>query len=169
MTGAGRVAAAVSGSSAATAAAATARPARRGAAIRAGTQARAASTAPQGRIEMMSRTLPRFGIVETTYTPNVTTMAAHSNCSALLALRHDQMTRAKPNAAAIRHANPNSVPAKPSLAPASVNAPNMYRMFCRATTAWPGQARGGARWLRGGSMAYPPRRSMSSRARVASG
>jgi hypothetical protein len=67
--------------------------------IRAGTRARAASTAPHGTAAATSRWRPGDGITETRYVPTLKMITANSSCSARLALRQVQITRARPNRA----------------------------------------------------------------------
>ena len=136
----GRVAAAASGTSAASAVTATTRKARRIPVIRAGTQARAASTAPHGSTTAISwealrladaGPLPRN--TETTNKPRLTTIATQSSCSARLAARQVHATRPRPNTAASRQTSPKAAPMLPSLVSGATTAPNRMRTSTQAT------------------------------------
>ena len=120
----GTVAAAVSGSRAASAAAAIAMRPRDAPVTRAGTQARAASTAPNGSTATISYVLLRLDSGEITYAAVIRTIATHSSCSDQFAVRQVQMTFPKPNRAASRQISPKADPARPSAACGTTVTPN---------------------------------------------
>ena len=138
----GRVAAVASGSSAMSPVAATAAKARDIPVIRAGTRARAASTAPHGSTAATSREPWGDGITETRYVPTLKTIAATSSCSARLALRQVHITRARPNMAASRQISPKAAPAPPSLVPGPATDPKRMRTSSHVTDACWGHSLG---------------------------
>ena len=152
----GRVAAVSSASSAMSPVAATAAKARGIAVIRAGTRARAASTAPHGSTAATSREPLGKAITETRYVPTLKMIAATSSCSARLARRQVQITRARPNRAASRQISPKAAPATPSLVPGPATDPNRTRMFCHVTDACWSHSLGGASRALGGTVTNPP-------------
>ena len=101
--------------------------------MRAGTQARAASTAPNGSTATTSYGLLGIGIVEITYAPTLITIPTHSSCSDRLAVRQVQTTLAKPNAAASKQIVPKAAPTAPRTAVGPEIAPNRVRMDTRVS------------------------------------
>src|SRR2546429_9177933 len=110
-------------------------------------------------------------MVEITYAERLMTIAAHSSCSARLAVRQVHTTRAKPAAAASRRATPRMYPAMLASEgePGPASAPNRTRRACQATAALCGHCRGGEIAVLGAIIWYAPKCSMSARTTAASG
>src|SRR5580693_1552800 len=104
-------------------------------------------------------------MVEITYAERLTTIAAHSSCSARLAVRQVHTTRAKPAAAASKQAIPRMNPALRAHAgePEPAPAPNRTRRACQASAALCGHWWGDAITVFGATIWYPPKCSIAAR------
>ena len=110
-------------------------------------------------------------MVEITYAEMLITIAAHSSCSARLAVRQVIATRAKPAAAASKQASPRMYPAsrasEEELAPTST--PNRTPTACQASAALCGHCRGAEIAVFGAAIWYAPKCSITARTTEASG
>src|SRR6266404_414225 len=98
-------------------------------------------------------------MVEITYAERLTTIAAHSSCSARLAVRQVHTTRAKPAATASKQAIPRMYPALRANAgePEPASAPNRTRRACQASAALCGHCWGGEGAIFGATIWNPPK------------
>src|ERR1700722_20118721 len=112
-----------------------------------------------------------IGMVEITYAARSMTIAAHSNCSARLALRQVHATRATPAAAASKQASPRMYPASRSSAeePEPATTPNRTQRACQASSALCGHCEGHEIATLGATIWYAPKCSMTARTAMASG
>src|SRR6266576_2937544 len=110
-------------------------------------------------------------MVEIVYATRLMTIAAHSSCSARLAVRQIHTTRAKPAPAASKQAIPRMYPALRASEgePEPASAPNRTRRACQASAALCGHCPGGETAVLGAIIWYAPKCSISARTTAASG
>src|SRR2546429_8211098 len=110
-------------------------------------------------------------MVEITYAERLMTIAAHSSCSARLAVRQVHTTRAKPAAAASKHAIPRMYPALRASEgePEPASAPNRTRRACPASAALCGHCWGAEIAVFGATIWYAPKCRITALTTEASG